>query len=115
MLFVQLEQRHALHIAKRFIRRLQGRLLHGVRRNRFVPVDIHQIAHLLGLAQRAVIAQRIEFFQLVHLGAHIRDDRQDIVLGVFDADLRISNHGFAPLQQPDRSQSASSATRWQNP
>ncbi len=30
MLFVQLEQRHALHIAKRFIRGLQGRLLHGV-------------------------------------------------------------------------------------
>ena len=86
MLFVQLEQRHALHIAKRFIRRLQGRLLHGVRGNRFVPVDINQVAHLLGLAQRAVITQRIEFFQLVHLGAHIRNDCQNIVLGVLNTD-----------------------------
>ena len=55
MLFVQLEQRHALHIAKRFIRRLQGRLLHGVRRNHRVPVNVHQVTHLLSLPQRTVI------------------------------------------------------------
>ena len=49
MLFVQLEQRHTLHIAKRFIGRLQGSLLHGVRGNRFIPVHIYKIAHLRGL------------------------------------------------------------------
>lgn len=91
MLFVQLEQRHALHIAKRFIRGLQGRLLHGVRGNRFIPVHVHQITHLLSLAQRAVVTQGIEFFQFVHLGADIRNDRQDVVLRVFNTDLRVGN------------------------
>lgn len=109
MLFVQLEQRHTLHIAKRFIRCLQGCLLHGVGGDRFVPVNVNQITHLLCLTQRAVITQRIEFFQFVHLGTHIRHDRQDVVLGVFNADLRVGNHRFAPRRLPDRSQSVSSA------
>ena len=42
MLSVQLEQGHALHIAKRFIRCLQRGLLHGVRGDRCVPVHINQ-------------------------------------------------------------------------
>lgn len=51
MLFVQLEQRHALHIAKRFIRRLQGRLLHDVRGNCRIPVNVHKVTHLRSLCE----------------------------------------------------------------
>ena len=57
LLFIQLEQRHTLHIGKRFISRLQRSLLHGVVGNRRVPVHIHQVTHLLRLRQRTVIAQ----------------------------------------------------------
>ncbi len=46
LLTIHLEQRHALHIAEGFIRRLQRCLLHEIRRDRLGQIGIRQRAHL---------------------------------------------------------------------